>query len=62
MSEAGSRRAGLPGALGLSGRTAPRAGAGGRDLRSRRRLALAVPVVLSLTALLGFLPTAASAS
>ncbi|MFF7974839.1 S8 family serine peptidase [Streptomyces sp. NPDC007905] len=31
-------------------------------LRSRRRLALAVPVVLSLTASLGFLPTAASAS
>jgi hypothetical protein len=30
-------------------------------LRSRRRLALAVPVVLSLTASLGFLPTAASA-
>ncbi|MEU6357405.1 S8 family serine peptidase [Streptomyces sp. NPDC047072] len=29
--------------------------------RSRRRLALAVPVVLSLTASLGFLPTAASA-
>ncbi|MFF8477310.1 S8 family serine peptidase [Streptomyces sp. NPDC015414] len=31
-------------------------------LRSRRRLALAVPVVLSLTASLGFLPTAASAA
>ncbi|MER5912835.1 S8 family serine peptidase [Streptomyces sp. NPDC001982] len=30
-------------------------------LRSRRRLALAVPVVLSLTASLGFLPAAASA-
>ncbi|WP_030954971.1 S8 family peptidase [Streptomyces sp. NRRL S-481] len=30
--------------------------------RSRRRLALAVPVVLSLTASLGFLPAAASAS
>ncbi|MEU3250272.1 S8 family serine peptidase [Streptomyces sp. NPDC006997] len=30
--------------------------------RSRRRLALAVPVVLSLTASLGFLPTAASAA
>jgi subtilisin family serine protease len=30
-------------------------------LRSRRRLALAVPVVLSLTASLGFLPSAASA-
>jgi subtilisin family serine protease len=31
-------------------------------LRSRRRLALAVPVVLSLTASLGFLPAAASAA
>ncbi|MEU6095739.1 S8 family serine peptidase [Streptomyces sp. NPDC047079] len=31
-------------------------------LRSRRRLALAVPVVLSLTASLGFLPSAASAA
>ena len=31
-------------------------------LRSRRRLALAVPVVLSLTASLGFLPVAASAA
>jgi subtilisin family serine protease len=31
-------------------------------LRSRRRLALAVPVVLSLTASLGFLPTGASAA
>ncbi|MGW0997917.1 S8 family peptidase [Streptomyces sp. NPDC002520] len=31
-------------------------------LSSRRRLALAVPVVLSLTASLGFLPTAASAA
>lgn len=31
-------------------------------LRSRRRLALAVPVVLSLTASLGFLPGAASAA
>ncbi|MET8245554.1 S8 family serine peptidase [Streptomyces sp. NPDC005202] len=31
-------------------------------LRSRRRLALAVPVVLSLTASLGFLPSAASAT
>ncbi|GHA18579.1 peptidase S8 [Streptomyces tauricus] len=31
-------------------------------LRSRRRLALAVPVVLSLTATLGFLPGAASAA
>ncbi|WP_128377940.1 S8 family peptidase [Streptomyces cavernae] len=31
-------------------------------LRSRRRLALAAPVVLSLTASLGFLPTAASAA
>ncbi|MFC9289724.1 peptidase S8, partial [Streptomyces sp. NPDC057052] len=31
-------------------------------LPSRRRLALAVPVVLSLTASLGFLPTAASAA
>ncbi|GAA3155093.1 S8 family serine peptidase [Streptomyces rameus] len=31
-------------------------------LRSRRRLALAVPVVLSLTATLGFLPSAASAA
>ncbi|MFG2883038.1 S8 family serine peptidase [Streptomyces sp. NPDC048297] len=31
-------------------------------LRSRRRLALAVPVVLSLTASLGFLPMAASAA
>lgn len=31
-------------------------------LRSRRRLALAVPLVLSLTASLGFLPTAASAA
>ena len=31
-------------------------------LRSRHRLALAVPVVLSLTASLGFLPTAASAA
>ncbi|MBZ9640457.1 S8 family serine peptidase [Streptomyces sp. PSKA30] len=31
-------------------------------LRSRRRLALAVPVVLSLTASLGFLPAAASAT
>ncbi|GAA4338670.1 S8 family serine peptidase [Streptomyces venetus] len=32
------------------------------QLRSRRRLALAVPVVLSLTASLGFLPAAASAA
>ncbi|WP_406728227.1 S8 family serine peptidase [Streptomyces sp. GD-15H] len=32
------------------------------DLRSRRRLALAVPVALSLTASLGFLPVAASAA
>ncbi|MBL3667355.1 S8 family serine peptidase [Streptomyces sp. M2CJ-2] len=32
------------------------------QLRSRRRLALAVPVVLSLTASLGFLPVAASAA
>src|SRR5581483_2796047 len=31
-------------------------------LRSRRRLALAVPVVLSLTASLGFLPAAGSAA
>ncbi len=31
-------------------------------LRSRRRLALAVPVVLSLTASLGFLPVTASAA
>ncbi len=31
-------------------------------LRSRRRLALAVPVVLSLTASLGFLPSVASAA
>lgn len=31
-------------------------------LRSRRGLALAVPVVLSLTASLGLLPTAASAA
>lgn len=31
-------------------------------LRSRRRIALAVPVVLSLTASLGFLPGAASAA
>ena len=31
-------------------------------LRSRRRLALAVPVVLSLTASLGFLPVAAQAA
>ncbi|MQY33413.1 hypothetical protein SRB17_13740 [Streptomyces sp. RB17] len=31
-------------------------------LRSRRRLALAVPLVLSLTASLGFLPTSASAA
>ncbi|MGW1601985.1 50S ribosomal protein L27, partial [Streptomyces eurythermus] len=31
-------------------------------LRSRRRLALAVPAVLSLTATLGFLPSAASAA
>lgn len=31
-------------------------------LRSRRRLALAVPVVLSLTASLGFLPAAAQAA
>ncbi|WP_367324148.1 S8 family serine peptidase [Streptomyces sp. HUAS ZL42] len=31
-------------------------------LRSRRRLALAVPVVLSVTAALGFVPTAASAA
>src|SRR3954468_23527529 len=33
-----------------------------RSIRSRRRLALAVPVVLSLTASLGFLPSAASAA
>ncbi|CAL9289820.1 MULTISPECIES: S8 family serine peptidase [Streptomyces] len=33
-----------------------------RSRRSRRRLALAVPVVLSLTASLGFLPAAASAA
>lgn len=31
-------------------------------LRSRRRLGLAVPLALSLTASLGFLPTAASAA
>ncbi|MEV6936600.1 peptidase S8, partial [Streptomyces sp. NPDC051132] len=31
-------------------------------LRSSRRLALAVPAVLSLTATLGFLPSAASAA
>src|SRR5690349_14546351 len=33
-----------------------------RSGRSRRSLALAVPVVLSLTASLGFLPSAASAA
>lgn len=40
----------------------PRSRRSRRSIRSRDRLALAVPVVLSLTASLGFLPSAASAA